>query len=526
MDVRVPVNVVTGPLGAGKTTLVNRLLAALPDRRVAVIETEFGDEMVALDDVVASQAELIEQREGTMRADLVRALERLVRRRDPPERVVIETEGDTDPAVVVRTILGDGDLRDRLAIDSVVVVVAPGEEPLEAQLKVADVVCVRGDDAALVARVEAANPQAARIEGDGDVLRMIGIGVPDPLPSKAPAGAVPGSLSEPDPPVLAVLAEVALPDWVTSVGWRPDGGYLAAACADGSVHEVLPDGSASAPLAHHEGSATAVSFSLSGTLAHAGSDGRVAIVPRPAQLAGGGWIDQAQWSPDGALLATAVDRRVQIWTAEGALANSTEALPAAVGCLAWSPDGGRLAVGTAGAVIMLGRDAAPLDEDLHADGVPLCLAWAPEGQRLACGLLEREIALWDVEDRRCERLGGYMRKIRELGWSADGSWLATGGGQSVTLWRFLDGADDIEEDAQSRLHAHEDAISWVGFQPFGEYLATTGEDGLALLWAPPAEQPIGALAVHEEISTAAWSLAGDRLALGCASGRLIVLAVS
>src|SRR4051794_3113137 len=110
MKGRVPLTVITGPLGAGKTTLLNRILAVANGTRIAVVESEFGREAVAQDDVVATEEEVVELPGGAMRGDLLRVLARLVRRRSPPDRVIIEAAGGADTAAIVRTVLGDGDL--------------------------------------------------------------------------------------------------------------------------------------------------------------------------------------------------------------------------------------------------------------------------------------------------------------------------------------------------------------------------------------------------------------------------------
>jgi WD40 repeat protein len=317
----------------------------------------------------------------------------------------------------------------------------------------------------------------------------------------------------------------SLPDWVTTLAWRPDGGMLAAACADGSVHELLPDASASAPVAHHSGGAYAVGYALDGTLASAGADGRVAIGPLPPLVVGAGWIEQLAWSPDGGLLATAVGRRVQLWMRDGSLAVETAPLPATVECLGWSPEGARLAVGGAGGLTLLGRDGEPVDEALGCEGVVLAVAWSPDRRRVACGTLDRTVYVWDVETRTSGLLEGFRRKVRELSWSANGRWLAVGGGPSPVAYSFIDGEDDVEADAETRLRGHERAVSWTAFQPSGPRLASAGEDGLLMIWYLPAEAPASVTALGSEIGTASWSPDGRRIAVGCADGSVSVLAV-
>ena len=77
-DSKVPVTVVTGFLGSGKTTLVNYILSEYHGKRIAVIENEFGE--VGIDDalVIDAEEEIFEMNNGciccTVRGDLIRIL--------------------------------------------------------------------------------------------------------------------------------------------------------------------------------------------------------------------------------------------------------------------------------------------------------------------------------------------------------------------------------------------------------------------------------------------------------------------
>jgi G3E family GTPase len=104
------VTVVTGFLGAGKTTLVNRWLADVPRGDVAVVVNEHGE--VGIDGALlaARVRALVEITGGCVccstQAELVRALDELASSASPPKRILVETSGAASPAGVLRAISG------------------------------------------------------------------------------------------------------------------------------------------------------------------------------------------------------------------------------------------------------------------------------------------------------------------------------------------------------------------------------------------------------------------------------------
>ncbi len=125
-DSRIPVTILTGYLGAGKTTLLNRILMENHGKRVVVIENEFGEVGVDNDLVLHSEEEVFEMNNGciccTVRGDLVRILERLLRKRQKFDRIVIETTGLADPSPVAQTFLLEDSLVGRFKVDAIVTV--------------------------------------------------------------------------------------------------------------------------------------------------------------------------------------------------------------------------------------------------------------------------------------------------------------------------------------------------------------------------------------------------------------------
>ena len=222
MLAKTPVTIVTGFLGAGKTTLIRHLLANAGGRRLALIINEFGDVGVDGDlvkgcaDAACPEDAIIELANGciccTVAEDFAPAMTKLLAREPKPDHIVVETSGLALPKPLIKAFDWP-DLRSKLTIDGVVAVVDaaavvegrfaddpariaeqrradpsldhdnPLEEVYEDQLMSADLVVLNKADLvdkdeleALKAQIAAALPRSVRIaparEGaiDPDVL--------------------------------------------------------------------------------------------------------------------------------------------------------------------------------------------------------------------------------------------------------------------------------------------------------------------------------------------------------------------
>jgi G3E family GTPase len=182
---RLPVTIVTGFLGAGKTTLVRHFLTTPEGRGTALVVNEFGP--VGIDDALlrTSTDKITLLGNGCLccntRSDLQVALRRLVADRDRGKiphfgRVLIETSGLADPSPILQTFSTDRALGGEFAIEVVVAVVdaVSGLRNLDAapearkQAILADRLVVSKTDVAaaaaantLIARLKALNPRAA-----------------------------------------------------------------------------------------------------------------------------------------------------------------------------------------------------------------------------------------------------------------------------------------------------------------------------------------------------------------------------
>jgi G3E family GTPase len=123
---KIPVTVLTGYLGAGKTTLLNRILSEPHGKKYAVIVNEFGEIGIDNDLVVNADEEVFEMNNGciccTVRGDLVRIIDGLMRRKGKFDAIIVETTGLADPAPVAQTFFMDENVGAKTRLDAVVTV--------------------------------------------------------------------------------------------------------------------------------------------------------------------------------------------------------------------------------------------------------------------------------------------------------------------------------------------------------------------------------------------------------------------
>jgi cobalamin biosynthesis protein CobW len=206
MNERIPATIVTGFLGAGKTTLIRHLLQNAGGRKIALIVNEFGD--VGFDGQVLADCgseacgagDIIELSNGciccTVADDFLPAMERILGRETPPDHILIETSGLALPQPLVKAFSWPS-VRNRVTVDGVVTLVDaaavaegrvasdeaklaeqrakdlsldhddPIEELFEDQLRCADLILISKSDLvdeAGLARVEAAIAEDRRPE--------------------------------------------------------------------------------------------------------------------------------------------------------------------------------------------------------------------------------------------------------------------------------------------------------------------------------------------------------------------------
>jgi len=176
---KIPVTVLTGYLGAGKTTLLNRILSEPHGKKFAVIVNEFGEIGIDNELVVNADEEVFEMNNGciccTVRGDLVRIIDGLMRRKGKFDAIIVETTGLADPAPVAQTFFMDEAVGAKTKLDAVVTVADAkwlkdrlNDAPeAKNQIAFADVILINKTDlveppelAEIEARIRGINPYA------------------------------------------------------------------------------------------------------------------------------------------------------------------------------------------------------------------------------------------------------------------------------------------------------------------------------------------------------------------------------
>lgn len=179
--VPVPILLVAGFLGAGKTTVVNHLLTHAEGRRIAAVVNDFGAINIDAELIAGASDGVVSLSNGciccSLEGDLLRTLATLLRRDPRPEFIVIETSGVADPSDIVRNLMDpvvwrEAPLETVLCVaDATTPAATLSDALLRSQLRTADVVALSKMDLVDVAArakmrdaVRALHPRAVVVD--------------------------------------------------------------------------------------------------------------------------------------------------------------------------------------------------------------------------------------------------------------------------------------------------------------------------------------------------------------------------
>ena len=201
-DMRVPVLLIVGFLGAGKTTVVNHMLANADGRRIAAVVNDFGSINIDAELIAGAEGDVVSLTNGciccSLEGDLLRTLAALLRRTPRPEAIVIETSGIADPTDIVRNLMDPVIFREAPLETVLCVVDAVGRGKLDdvllrGQIRAADLIALSKVDLAdkaardrVRAAVSAINARAIIVEASNGAIPMALLFPPNPDEPIAP----------------------------------------------------------------------------------------------------------------------------------------------------------------------------------------------------------------------------------------------------------------------------------------------------------------------------------------------------
>jgi WD40 repeat protein len=350
-----------------------------------------------------------------------------------------------------------------------------------------------------------------------------------------------------------------LDDYAIDLAWSPDGTLLAAASAAGGVMiydatsgavkhtlaghadganalawvgRVIPD-EPRAPSAHPEDSPH--------LLASGGQDGCVRFwnAGTGQQTAmvklGSAWVEHLAWQVVGRQLAgaaagasqlanpllfAAAGRKLVALKTDGSIAHTFPDAPKTISALAWRPDGSGCAAACFGHVAVWDAEKFTAQKEFAYGNAIYALTWSPDGRWLVAGCHDNAVHLWVPAEDLELHMSGYETRLKELSFSQDSKWLATGGGKDVCVWDCSGAGPEGREPLQLPQTARTTAVA---FQHQHSLLATGDAAGVFTLWGPTRKNPMVAeVKMPSPATKFAWSADDSLLAVGTEQGAVYV----
>jgi WD40 repeat protein len=232
------------------------------------------------------------------------------------------------------------------------------------------------------------------------------------------------------------------------------------------------------------------------------------------------WIDHVALGPAGAVAWSAGK---QAFVRAGKGGETVLEAPSTVGALAFAPKGVRLAIAHYNGVTLWFPNAKATPERFEWKGSHLGVTVSPDGRFVVTAMQEASLHGWRVADRKDMRMQGYVARVRSVGWTADGKWLATSGSTQLVVWPFQ--SKDGPMGKTPQLIAPLDAqVTSVACHPRQQVVAVGYGDGTVLIVRLDdgaeilARKPDAAL-----LAALAWSADGKFLAFGTEAGEAGVI---
>jgi WD40 repeat protein len=361
-----------------------------------------------------------------------------------------------------------------------------------------------------------------------------------------------------------------LDDYAIDLAWSPDGTLLATASAAGGItlHDAAT-GAVKHTLAGHENGANALAWMpalqrtedgdqrtdsantnpssvlrplSSGVLATGGQDGCVrfwdaATGQQTAEVKlGNAWVEHLAWvvvqrAENGELkteilLFAAAGRKLAALRPDGSVAHAFPDAPKTISALAPSPSSvlrplsSVIAVAYFGGVCVWDAATFAVHKEFPYGNAIYALTWSPDGRWLVAGCHDNSVHLWVPAEDLELHMSGYETRLKELSFSQDSKWLATGGGKDVCVWDCAGAGPEGREPLQLPQTARTTAVA---FQNQHSLLATGDAAGTFTLWGPTRKNPMVAEVKMPSAATKfAWRADDALLAVGTEKGVVYV----
>lgn len=372
-----------------------------------------------------------------------------------------------------------------------------------------------------------------------------------------------------------------LDDYAIDLAWSPDGSLLAAASAAGgiTVYDAATGAVKHALPGHADGAnclawmpalqrtddrdqktdlTNANPFSVlrplsSDILATGGQDGFVRFwdATTGAQTAevklGNAWVEHVCWSGTGLptrdstpatgqetratpYLFAAAGKKLVALRADGSIAHTFPDAPKTISALTVSPSPlssvalakeDVLAAAYFGGVCTWDTTTFAARKEFPYGNAIYALTWSPDSRWLVAGCHDNAVHLWVPAEADLElHMSGYETRLKELSFSSDSKWLATGGGRDACVW---DCSGAGPEGREPLLLPHNARVCAVAFQNSHGLLAAGAANGEFTLWMPTRKNPMIAEVTMPSAATKfAWRADDALLAVGTEKGQVFV----
>jgi WD40 repeat protein len=347
----------------------------------------------------------------------------------------------------------------------------------------------------------------------------------------------------------------SLDDYAIDLAWSPDGTLLAAASAAGGV--TLFDAATGAvkhSLPGHADGANCLAWlpppdsktqtpDRAPPLATGGQDGCVRFwnPTTGAQIAeaklGNAWVEHLVWvgravpdappspaparSQDSPHLFAAAGKKLVALRSDGGIAHTFPDAPKTISALAAKPGGTAVSAACFGHVAVWDTSTFAAVKEFPYGNAIYALTWSPDGRWLVAGCHDNAVHLWAPAEENMElHMSGYETRLKELSFSQDSKWLATGGGRDACVW---DCSGAGPEGREPLLLPHQARVCALAFQHAHGLLAAGAANGEFTLWMPTRKNPMVAEVTMPAAATKfAWRRDDALLAVGTEKGQVFV----